>query len=271
MENAFALNFTLGSILVPIFGIIAYKLKILDVLGVIASLIVGITIFWFGGWTWFLQIFYFLTAASIFTRFKYSLKYNQGLALEGGEIRTWTNVAANGGAASIATVIYGFTGHALWYAFFVGSVSSVAADTLATEVGLTSKTPPRLITNLNKIVAPGTSGGITLVGEVAALLAAAFSGVIGFFGASLLGSPYFKVLLIALTSGFLGANVDSLLGASVQGIYTCGVCGKTTEKKIHCEKKTTLQRGSTRVDNDFVNLSSSIIGGLAAVALYYGV
>jgi len=269
LDTAYILNFILGSVLVPLFGIIAYKLGILDTMGVAVSLVVGMIIFWYGGWTWFIEIFYFLTAASLFTRFKYNVKYSQNIANAGGEIRTWSNVAANGAAATLASVLYGITTQPIWYAFFIGSVSAVAADTLATEVGLTSTKQPRLITDLKKMIPAGTSGGVTLMGEVAALLAAAMAGIVGFLGASIFEWSYFKVFLLSLVGGFLGANIDSLLGATVQGVYRCRFCGKVTEKKHHCGRRSILQRGSSIINNDFVNLIASVVGGSVAVALFF--
>ena len=61
--------------------------------------------------------------------------------------------------------------------------AAVAADTFSSELGILSKSKPRLITSLGfRVVPPGTNGGITLTGTLA-----------GFFGA----------FTIALTSAVL--------------------------------------------------------------------
>ena len=62
---------------------------------------------------------------------------------------------------------------------YFGAIASANADTWATELGVLSRTPPRLITT-GKPVAPGTSGGVTWYGTVAALAGSAFIGVAAF-------------------------------------------------------------------------------------------
>ncbi len=267
LNGGYALNFALGSLLVPLLGLLAYRLKVVDITGYVAGILIGILVFWYGGWTWFLQILYFILVASIFTRFKYETKYLQGVAQEKGGARPWKNVVANGSAAALAAVMSWFTGNVLFYAFFIGSVSSMAADTLATEVGLTSKTPPRLITNLRTLVQAGTSGGVTPIGTFAAFAAAFASGVLGFFVASSIGWSYLDLLAIASMSGLAGTIFDSFMGATLQGHFRCSECGRKTERRVHCGERTLLQSGISNIDNDLVNLSSSIFGGFFAVLI----
>lgn len=53
----------------------------------------------------------------------------------------------------------------------VANYAAVAADTFSSELGILSKTRPRLITSLNlRQVPPGTNGGVTVWGLVAGLL-----------------------------------------------------------------------------------------------------
>ena len=55
-------------------------------------------------------------------------------------------------------------------------MAAVNADTWATELGVLSRTPPRLITS-GKVVERGTSGGVSLAGTLAALGGAAVIGL----------------------------------------------------------------------------------------------
>ena len=120
-----------------------------------------------------------------------------------------------------ATLVQGSKGLPI----FVGAMAAVTADTWATEIGVLSASPPRLITTLRPVAA-GTSGGITPLGTLAALAGGVFIGVSAWLLAALGGQPG-GVLLLAVGSvvGVVSALFDSLLGATVQRVYECRVCG----------------------------------------------
>ena len=74
--------------------------------------------------------------------------------------------------------------------------------------------------------------------------------------------------LLAVAGGLAGSLFDSLLGATVQGIYYCEHCAKETENAIHrCGHTTRLVRGWRWLNNDLVNFSASLLGGLVASLL----
>jgi len=82
-----------------------------------------------------------------------------------------------------------------------------------------------------------------------------------------------KVIWIALLAGFLGAMTDSLLGATVQQMRRCPGCDKEVEHINHCGVPTIRIRGWSWMNNDAVNVISSLIGGGIAVIIwfcYYG-
>jgi uncharacterized membrane protein len=69
-------------------------------------------------------------------------------------------------------------------------------------------------------------------------------------------------------SGAAGSAIDSLMGATIQQIYYCDTCAKETERKLHrCGTITRPLRGWSWMNNDLVNLLSSLGGGLVAVLL----
>jgi uncharacterized membrane protein len=108
------------------------------------------------------------------------------------------------------------------------------------------------------------------MGELATLFGAI---VIGFAAwllnmANLRGYGLEATILVAVISGFAGCTFDSVLGAAVQGMFRCRVCGSVTENKKHCRSSTLHLRGSRVIDNNMVNLIATAVGALAAVAAF---
>ena len=269
----------IGVIIVGGFGIFSIYSKIVDLSGLIAGLIVGLIIWIFGGWSWFLIILLFHLLAAIMTKFKYKKKEVSGLAQEKGGARAWPNVIANGLVAALFSLSSGIyflifkTNLDIFFYGFIGAVAAMTADTIATELGLLSKSQPRLITTFKKVI-PGTSGGVTILGELAALLGSSIIGIFGwilvFFNLISTNLIFnYPILLGAIAGGMLGCLVDSIIGATVQGLYNCSKCDKITEKKIHgCGTITDQIQGIALIDNNVVNLLGSISGSFFSILIF---
>ena len=112
--------------------------------------------------------------------------------------------------------------------------------------------------------------GTLLIGGVAAILAASFW--INLFGTTLMpelaGIAPTTFLLVAMVGGIVGCTIDSVFGATIQGMWRCQVCGKQTEKKNHCGEKSTYLRGNQFFDNHMVNLVSCLMGAFVAIGLF---
>ncbi|MHA1266600.1 MAG: DUF92 domain-containing protein [Candidatus Helarchaeota archaeon] len=278
ITNDLVIHALIGVLIVGAFGVLSIKLKIVTISGLIAGFIVGYIVWVFGGWTWFLIILCFHLSAAFFTKFKYKRKARQGLAQEKGGARPWPNVFANGGFPTICAALEGlffflFMGTFDIFLFgFIGAVATMTADTIATETGLLSKKFPRLVTNLKKEVEPGTSGGITLLGEMGALVGTLIIGGMAWLLASLRVMQTlfsYQLLIAAIFAGLLGCFVDSIFGATIQGIFQCKVCSKITEKAKHCGAKSTHLRGMAFFENNLVNFVASMAGGLIAMGIYF--
>jgi uncharacterized protein (TIGR00297 family) len=247
----------------------AWRAHVLDKWGAISAFLIGFVTFVFpaDGWKWFIILLVFLTVSSYMTHYKYQVKRKKGFAQEKGGARGWPNVTANGVIAGLLALLTVYFPREPILAAFLGAVATANADTLATEIGLLNPTDPRLITNLRKIVPAGTSGGISVLGEFATLLGALVIGI----ATGLLrmtGNPGWSAsVLIGTTmiAGLVGCSVDSIIGATVQGIYRCSICKKITENRRHCGSPSIPLRGYGAIDNNVVNLIATIFGAAFAV------
>ena len=248
----------LGFLLALLIAYFAYRAHSLDKSGVVAAAFTGTAIFGIGGWQWaILLLTFFITSSLLSHAFK---KYKQGLdeKFSKGHERDAGQVFGNGGIATVFAALHFFFPNEIWpWLGFTASLAAVNADTWATELGVLNPHPPRMITNLKKVVEKGTSGGISLIGTFASLLGSA---VIAFL-ASFLTDNWSLFLLITF-SGLAGSLFDSFLGATVQAMYFCPKDNKETEKHpLHtCGTKTVHIRGWKWLDNDWVNFGCSAVG-----------
>ncbi len=301
------LNIAIAVITLAILAVFSYKKRIVTKSGLIAAFFLGIGVWLLASWAWFFIMLMFFLITAQFTHYKYKKKRALGAAQDKAGARSWANVLANG-ILPLSFVIIGFVlvlfsggqdayGHAevgfgpmmipfpvvgVTFAAFLGALATHTADTLATEIGLLNPTPPRLITKPWKTVPAGTSGGVSLMGELATLLGtliiggtAAILGAsfwINIFGTTLIPELVnfapITMVVVALVGGFVGCTIDSIFGATIQGMWTCCVCGKQTEKKTHCGEKADYLRGNRFFDNNMVNLVSGLLGAIAAILLY---
>ncbi|HEY3248655.1 MAG TPA: DUF92 domain-containing protein [bacterium] len=172
--------------------------------GALAAVVVGTAIYAFGGVSWAVLLLLFFATSSLLT-------------FAGGETkvpkpdragRSAGQVLANGAVAAALAVLHA-AGPTPWVtAAYAGAIAAATADTWATEIGLLSKTPPRLITT-GKICATGQSGGITWLGTRGGIAGA---GVIAVAGNLLMGTSVWGVL----AAGAVAMFADSVLGATLE-------------------------------------------------------
>jgi len=265
----------LGSSLI---AVAAYFGRSLSLSGAISAIVMGTVFITLGEPIWFALLIAFFVSSSLLSKWKRNsrakaeaeTKYEKSGRRDAGQV--W----ANGGVGLLLCAAHAIWHDPAWQLAYIGVMASVNADTWATELGSLSRTAPRLITS-GKRCAPGTSGGVTPLGSAAALAGAAFIGAV----AALLLSPQqaaaagqgggfaaaAAVVAVAAAAGLAGAFADSLLGATVQAMYRCRVCGSETERAAHCGAATMRERGAAGLNNDRVNLLSSLLAGALALAL----
>jgi uncharacterized protein (TIGR00297 family) len=201
------------------FGYFAYRLKTADIPGLFAAALVGILLIVFAGITWFLIMLAFFIIGAMATRYQMAYKKTLHVEQEGGGVRGYINVFANGLVSVAAAVCFGVTKDPAFIALYLGSVATAAADTVAGEVGVCFG-DPILITTF-RTVPKGTNGGISIAGELAGLVAAGF--VCGC--ALLLGAADLQIALAAIIGGLIGSNIDSLVGEVFENKKVIGNAG----------------------------------------------
>ncbi|GCE25830.1 hypothetical protein KDA_13140 [Dictyobacter alpinus] len=264
------LRLVFGLLFSSTIGLLAYRRRSLSRSGILGAITTGTTTFGLGGPSWGLSLIFFFVSSSLFSHFRAADKAATAAdKFSKGSQRDLAQVAANGGVATVMALGYGLsqtpTLRSSFEAGFVGALATANADTWATEIGVLSQQPPRLITTGQPTI-PGTSGGVSTLGAGASAIGAF---TIGLVFKLLQRQASVSLPFIALVSGFSGSLFDSLLGATIQTIYYCPVCHKETERRVHsCGTNTSYLRGLKWMDNDMVNLLATLWGSLTAILLH---
>jgi len=217
-------------------AVATYVRRIFDFSGSASAFVVGVVIGVCGHVLWLLLLLLFLITSFGATKFRFEWKARQGFQ-EGvkGE-RTWRNVAANGAIPTLIAVVSFLSDHSGRFGdflpediasfMFVSAIAVAASDTAASEIGIID---PRvyMITTFER-VPRGTDGGISLTGQFAAFVAAGFASAMSYvvfagLDESLLAGP--KTLFIPMLCGFLGCQIDSVIGATLERAKRIGKLG----------------------------------------------
>ena len=197
----------------------------LDLSGMLAAMVVGLTVSLFGHWTWLIILVIFLFVASIATKWRFEEKRALSIHESNEGARGWRNVMANGAAASLVAIL-GWLGEGDWYFLAVAcSVSVALSDTLASEIGSLDPRTRSIITL--EAVPPGTNGGMSPTGTMAALL-----GALIIAASTVLLAPVYdesmataSIFVTVTIVGWLGCQIDSILGELLENR---GYIGKHT-------------------------------------------
>lgn len=171
--------------------------------------------------------------------------------------RTVVQLLANGGAATVAIILYRILKDGAFLYVYVICVIEACADSIASDIGVLSKRPPVSILTFKR-VQTGLSGGVSPLG-----LSASFAGCVFMAMLSLICVGFsIKNFILTAVIPFFGMILDSVIGASLQVKYKCAKCGKYTERAEHCGEKTVYSEGIPFLDNSAVNLMTNIITGI---------
>ncbi|MEA1993904.1 MAG: DUF92 domain-containing protein [Euryarchaeota archaeon] len=234
-----SLEVVIAFVVCSVIGLPSYQKNVVDLSGLLSGYAVGMGILLFTDLRWFAIIFAFFFLSGAATKYKYEQKKKKGVAQGKKGARGYLNVFGNGLVALIFAMVEGMVGGEIFLVGFLAAVASTSADTAGGEIGRLSKHRPRVITTLKK-VPTGAEGAVSLLGEAAEFFIAFFIGILAF--AMGLGDGY--TVVIASMAGFIGANIDSVLGATVE-----------TNAKWW--------------GNNCTNFFSSLLGALAGIGVYY--
>lgn len=240
-----------------------FYFNLLSLSGSLAAFIIGNAVGLGLGIQGLLVLGFFFASSSIWSKYKRNQKEEVENIHEKGSRRDWRQVAANGGIAGLASILYfAFPSQLLLMAFLI-SLASANSDTWASEIGSLSKKQPISIRSF-KPIETGTSGAVSLLGTFAALAGASSIALLSIF---LFKLTLLKAIFISVL-GFTGNLIDSVLGAYLQAKYKCNVCGTEVEKLKHCGEMTSLAEGKRFADNDFVNFLSGLVSAALGMLLY---
>lgn len=194
-------------VITSLFGVLGFLSRGVTLSGAIAGTVAAFLIYVSLGLYGFLTLFLVFAITWLTTRIGHSNKQKLGLA-EDRQGRKAGQVLANLATATIFSVLSSRFGQTMIYAA-IAALAEAAADTASSEVGEACSRRAWLITSF-KPVAPGSNGGVSLPGTVAAIIAALIVCATAYL------FHLVPSLLVLVVAGVLGTGVDSWLGATIE-------------------------------------------------------
>ena len=245
-----AVNRLVAAIIVnAVLALGAYFGKAVSKSGAVGGFVVGALIYYFTDWRGYLVLITFFILGTLVTKVRYEEKAQKGIAQEDKGRRGAKHAVANCAAGLILGVLYWLSigeqgavkGMAMIYLVgFTGSFATALSDTASSEIGQAFGKTTVLLTGFRR-VPPGTEGAVSVEGTVAGIIAsillalvAARTGLISFYGWGL------EAVVIA---AFIGNTLESLIGSTLERIPF--------------------------ITNEVTNFINTVIGALAAMALYW--
>jgi uncharacterized protein (TIGR00297 family) len=183
---------------------------------VFGSLIVTV-----GGFPYLALLVLFVVGSVIVTRYKIEEKKRRHLQEGTSGERGVSNVAAHIVVPAGLVLIGGFAPGLLSWptiaVLYAGALAFGTADTFASELGVLSGGARSLLTL--RPVEAGTNGGVSVLGELWALVGALTTAIVAVALFAAFGTPTAAVgrfVGVAAAAGFLGCQVDSLLGETLE-------------------------------------------------------
>jgi uncharacterized protein (TIGR00297 family) len=253
------LELIIGIIGALIVSLVAWRMKVLTISGAVAAFVVGGCIFSFGGIEAAIILIAFFISGSLLSKLNPHSNEKNG--------RDYKQVLSNGIAPVIGVLLTALTPIVREQStvFFLASLATATADTWATEIGM--RYGSRVFNLFSfRPMQKGLSGGVSVIGLIASVLGTVFIALLPLLpfwqGEKMCGLVLVKIFPVIAIAGFVGALIDSLLGATLQAKYQ--------KDGVYIEENAV---GSSRVsgiaiiNNNTVNLISTMWGGLIGVGI----
>ncbi len=192
-------------------SLLAWSIRALDAPGAIMAFFVGLIVALSAGFGWLVLMSLFSIIGAAVTFVGKRRKAARGAAEDRDGERGIPNVLANGSAPLLAALAVFMVDTQAAALAFATAVAAVTADTMASELGSLGRGARRIVPPFD-LRPPGENGCVSWVGQAAAL---AGSAIIGLAAVWLLPIPP-ALAWIPMLGGWLGCQLDSLLGATVE-------------------------------------------------------
>ncbi len=250
----------LSSILLSeIIFIIVFFSKSIDYLGSILSMLIVFSYMYFGGRLGIfilLSEYFFIFIVGLIKKIKVRTKKEKSS-------RGFLQILINGGLGTLFVILYGIFKNDKLLIISIISVSGCFIDSVSSDVGVLSKGEPYDIFK-RKNVPTGLSGGMSILGITCSIICSILISLVVYISMDLKALDFILISSII----FFQTIIDSFFGSMLQVKYVCDRCYKVTEKNICCNKTTRKISGVSFINNNMVNLISSIIITIIAVIIY---
>lgn len=244
-------------------GIWSYRRKSIATSGFIALICICTLFISLQAYVYLGILFSMFASSSLLTKYKKAQKEDmEAIVLKTGP-RDAFQAFANLGAAIVSYVFLLLSQDMAWVYAFLGSVAASNADSWASEIGGLSNSPPRMITTF-KLARKGISGAVTWLGTLGGIIGALFISVWAWVLPNMESLHPLSLFAIASIAGVFGFVLDSFLGALIQAKYIDSD-GALTER-IQGNR---LRSGISWINNDVVNLISSIMAAVFGYAAFH--
>ncbi len=218
-----------------VLGVVAWRLRSVDVSGLVHGTLLGTGLWVLGGWPAFLMLLVFFVLGTGATKLGYRIKAAEGTAQEKGGARGAAHAWANTGAGLLfALLAAGSADPGPFLLAIAAAFATAASDTLGSEVGQAYGRRTFLITSFRP-VPRGTDGAVSLEGTLAGIVGSAFVGAIAW--ASGMVGPWGIAFIVV--AAFVGTTLESYLGA--------------------------LFERAQQMSNEAQNFLNTLVGGLVAI------